>query len=178
MWQKGLAGKGAAVDTVIGPQCVVRGRLEGCGIIRVEGRFEGEIATEGDVIVGEAGEIQANIAARDVLVGGLIRGDVQASGRLEILGTGRVSGDINARNLIIAEGAVFTGRCETATAVGADTRPIMAARAAVMEPDGPRAAVVMTRGKEAASPDTQRSDELRSRLRAVTATATPRTEGG
>lgn len=175
VWQRGAAGKAAAVDTVIGPQCVVRGRLEGCGIIRVEGRFEGDIATEGDVIVGEAGEVHASVSARDILVGGLIRGDVQATGRLEILGTGRLTGDINARNLVIAEGAVFTGRCETATAIGPDTRPIVSAPAVVaVESEAPRAAAtaVAPRTKEAMVPDPQRSEELRSRLRAVTAVAT------
>ena len=174
MWQKGPVGKGAAVDTVIGPQCVVRGRLEGSGIIRIEGRFEGEVATEGDVIVGEAGELLANVSARDILVGGLIRGDVHASGRLEILGTGRLTGDVNARNLVIAEGAVFTGRCETTTAIGPETKPIVVAPA-VAEPEAtrPATAVVQARGKDLSLPEAQRSEELRSRLRAVTAVASP-----
>jgi len=165
MWQKTAGARGAAVDTVIGPQCVVRGRLEGSGIVRVQGRFEGEIATEGDVIVGEEGELVANVRARDVLVGGQIRGDVQATGKLELLASGRLAGDVNARQLVIAEGAVFTGRCETVEAIGPDSPPLVPRPGVeAVPPPRPREAVMAA--------DPVRGEELRTRLRAVSALAT------
>lgn len=171
MWQKAAGPRSGAVDTVIGPQCVMRGRLEGCGIVRVEGRFEGEIATEGDVIVGEAGELVANVRARDILVGGLIRGDVHAAGKLEILTTGRLAGDINARQLVIAEGAVFTGRCETVEAIGPDSPSVVAH--VVPEPAPPMPAPpAPSKAREGqAGSEGARGEELRSRLRAVSAMA-------
>ena len=173
MWQRAAGVSRATVDTVIGPECIVRGRLEGRGIIRIEGRFEGEIDTEGDVIIGEAGELVANVCARDVLLGGRVRGDVRATGRLEILHTGRLEGDINARQLIVAEGAVFSGKCETFEAYGEDTRPVVA-QVVVAEPVAPRSTAVTTRAPQVL--DGQRAEELRTRLRAVSVTAGPRSE--
>ncbi|HVB10753.1 MAG TPA: polymer-forming cytoskeletal protein [Bacillota bacterium] len=176
MWQRAAGGARAAVDTVIGPGCVVHGRLEGHGIIRIEGRLEGEIDTEGDVIVGEAGELLANVSARDLLLGGRLQGDVRTVGKLEILSTGRLEGDISARQLIIAEGAVFSGKCETFEVYGSDTRPVVP-QVVVAEAGQPRGSAVSVRAaREAQVLDGQRAEELRTRLRAVSVTAGHRAE--
>ena len=106
------------VDTVVGKSTELRGRLSGTGSVQVEGRFQGEIDVEGDVIIGEDGHVVADVRARDVVIAGHVQGDVKATGRVELLQSAKLYGDMHARQLIVAEGAVFKGAC--ATEVDAD----------------------------------------------------------
>ena len=100
------------VDTIVGSGCEFQGTLTAQGTIRVEGRINGEIKVQGDLIIGEKGQVTANIKARDVTVAGIIRGDLDLEGTLEITSSGQVQGDIAVANLIIGEGANFQGNCK------------------------------------------------------------------
>ena len=77
----------------------------------MDGEFKGEIKAKGDVVVGEAGRVEASIEARNVLVGGTIKGNIVALGKVDIAPTGKLFGDMRVRNLMIEEGAVFKGNC-------------------------------------------------------------------
>lgn len=99
------------VETLIGSECNFEGRLESQGAIRIEGRFEGEIKTESDVIVGEKGRTQANIEAANLFLAGQLQGNVVVSGRLEIASTGRLEGDVWAQVISIEPGGFFQGYC-------------------------------------------------------------------
>ncbi|NLP18214.1 MAG: polymer-forming cytoskeletal protein [Firmicutes bacterium] len=100
------------VDTIVGTGCEFQGTLTAQGTIRVEGRINGEVKVQGDLIIGEKGQVTANIKARDVTVAGIIRGDLDLEGTLEITSSGQVQGDIAVANLIIGEGANFQGNCK------------------------------------------------------------------
>jgi cytoskeletal protein CcmA (bactofilin family) len=65
----------------------------------------------GTLIVGETGEVQANILVATAIVDGLVRGDIRASERVELGATARVFGNIEAPALAIQPGAVFEGQC-------------------------------------------------------------------
>lgn len=106
------------VDTIVGIGCEFQGTLTAQGTIRIEGRVNGEIKIQGDLVVGEKGQVTANVKARDVTVAGIIRGDLDLEGTLEITSTGQVQGDIAVANLIIGEGANFQGNCKMQEAVG------------------------------------------------------------
>lgn len=97
------------IETVIGPSANLRGELRSDGGIRIEGAFEGLIETAGNLIVGEGARVMADITARNITVGGAIKGDVDATGRLEILSTGVVYGDINVQSVMIDQGGQFHG---------------------------------------------------------------------
>jgi cytoskeletal protein CcmA (bactofilin family) len=56
--------------------------------------------------------VKANIKVGSVVVGGVVRGNIEASERLEMLATGRVYGNIRTAKLNIADGVVFEGKCE------------------------------------------------------------------
>jgi cytoskeletal protein CcmA (bactofilin family) len=103
------------VDTVIGKETEVKGSISSTGVIRIDGKVEGEIAHKGDVIVGETGRIAANITARNLAVAGSVSGNIDASGKLELLPSARVVGDIKTGSLLISEGALFKGRSEMVT---------------------------------------------------------------
>jgi len=97
------------VNTLIGKETEFKGTIKSSGVLRIDGRLEGEVAHRGDLVVGETGSVTANIRARHVTVAGEIKGNVDAEGRLEILATGRLYGDIRVGHLVIADGAVFQG---------------------------------------------------------------------
>lgn len=100
------------IDTVIGRETEIKGTVTAKGVVRVDGKIEGHIVNQGDVVVGEGAVILAEIKARHVTVAGEIRGNITAEGKLEILGSGKVHGNIQVQNLVIGEGAVFRGKSE------------------------------------------------------------------
>lgn len=111
--KKGDTGAGGKkIDTVIGKDTEVTGKLVASGAVRVEGRLEGEILATSDVVVGETARIEAQVTARNVTIAGEVYGNIEASGRLEIVPTGRLIGDVRVAFLAVDDGAFFKGQCE------------------------------------------------------------------
>lgn len=82
------------------------------GTLRINGYAAGIIRSEeGRLIVDAAGEIDANISVHDATIYGCVRGDIRAKQKVELAGSARVVGDIEAVALSIEPGAVFEGRC-------------------------------------------------------------------
>lgn len=104
------ASPGTPVETVLGPTCVMKGMLQGDGTIRVEGVFEGSMEISGNLIIGENARVRAEVRSTNVSVAGILMGKIHASGRVEILSTGKVWGEINAGSLVIDEGGYFRGQ--------------------------------------------------------------------
>ncbi len=98
------------IENVVGPSCEFRGTLKAEGGIRIDGFFEGTIESQGNVIIGEGAHVVADVAAFNITVAGSIEGNVRAVGRLEILSTGQVLGDVQVGSLLIEEGGTFHGQ--------------------------------------------------------------------
>jgi len=96
-------------ETILGRDVHIRGNLTSSGVLRIEGKVEGEIVNEGDVIVGETGVVTAKIKATRLMLGGTLNGNVEVDGRVELTPTARLRGDIKAAELIVAEGALLNG---------------------------------------------------------------------
>ena len=109
------------IENVFGASTRFEGRLTSDGNIRVDGVFEGTIETAGNVIIGEQARVMADIVANGVQVWGAVKGNITATGRLEILSSGRVWGDIKVAALLIDEGGVFRGQC----AMQAEGEPLL-----------------------------------------------------
>ena len=104
----------AAIKTFLGPDVVVEGDLTFEGGIRIDGRFNGTIASrEGRVIVGEKAVVEAQIQVDQVVIAGTVRGYVKATRSLDIKKTGEVVGDIEAPVVTIEPGTVLQGSCDT-----------------------------------------------------------------
>ena len=78
--------------------------------MRIDGCFDGEIASENTLIVGESGRVQATIKSQLVIVSGEVRGDITAPGQVTLHKTARVSGNIETARLLIEDGALFNGQ--------------------------------------------------------------------
>lgn len=99
------------ITTILGPTASFDGKLTFEGALRVDGRFRGEIHTEGTLIVGERAVVEAQIVAGDVIAHGQITGDVVASRTMEIRSSARVRGNLKVGSLSIERGSVFEGQC-------------------------------------------------------------------
>lgn len=103
-----------SVDTLIGPQVVIRGDLEFSGGLHVEGRIIGKvIATDGGkamLTLAEGGVIEGEVHAPIVALNGSLTGDVHASERVELAPKARVRGNIHYKVVEMCAGATLTGR--------------------------------------------------------------------
>ena len=100
------------IENVIGPTATFIGELKCDGGVRIDGVFQGSVETMGNVIIGETAKVVGDITGRNISVSGAVKGNVKASGRLEILSTGLLWGDIDVASFLIDEGGVFSGRSE------------------------------------------------------------------
>lgn len=93
----------------IGEGLSLKGELTGEGDLAIAGRFEGEIMLTGTVRVEPEAEVDANISATVIVVGGAVRGNLSAATRVEILPTGILTGTLKSGSLSAAEGASVKG---------------------------------------------------------------------
>ena len=90
----------------------VTGELEFSGTLRIDGEFHGSITTSDKLIVGERGQIHADIKAGETEVYGKISGNVDSKKRIEIYATGRIQGEVRTPVLVIEEGGAFDGNSD------------------------------------------------------------------
>lgn len=97
---------------VIGAKTTVKGEITGDEDVVVEGTVDGQIRISRDLRVGPGGVVKATVEAQSVVVSGELFGDCQAAQRVEIQAAGRLTGNIRAPRVVIAEGATFKGNSD------------------------------------------------------------------
>ena len=112
-----MFGKGSSkppvdkIETIIGSNTNFNGHLKCDGSVRIDGVCEGGvIETVGNIIVGPGAMVAADLVASNVSVSGAVSGKIKASGRLEILSTGRVWGDVDVASFLLDEEGYFRGQ--------------------------------------------------------------------
>jgi cytoskeletal protein CcmA (bactofilin family) len=97
----------------LGKSVVIKGELSGSEDLTLHGQMEGKISLpEHTLTVGPQAEVKADIAAKAVVVVGVVTGRVSAKDKIEIRSTGTVNGDVVSPRLIIAEGGNLRGKVE------------------------------------------------------------------
>ena len=100
----------AGDQATIGKSLVVKGEVTGSESLYIDGKVDGSINLPGNrVTVGRNGQVTANITAREIVVLGKVRGNVNASDRVDIRSEGSLSGDVVAQRISIEDGAFFKG---------------------------------------------------------------------
>ena len=79
---------------------------------RIDGVFKGKILSGNGLIIGETGEVEADIDVVKISINGRVKGSIKAKERIEIFSKGRVIGSVSAPKLIIEDGAFFQGSCQ------------------------------------------------------------------
>lgn len=100
------------VETIIGQGVEVKGTFVSKSAIRIEGRVEGNVQSEGDVVIGREGRVKGDIHARVVVIAGRLNGQAFAEAKVEIHAGGQLFGDIKSPTVVIVEGGIFEGQCE------------------------------------------------------------------
>jgi cytoskeletal protein CcmA (bactofilin family) len=94
----------------IGRGIEVKGDITFADRLQVDGKTIGKLTSEsGTLIIGESGQIEAQIDVGVCVVHGSVQGNLIARSKLEIRRTGRVHGDVITPVLLVEEGAVFNG---------------------------------------------------------------------
>lgn len=93
---------------------VFEGKLRTPGSIRIDGRIVGEVTATQNISIGSSGDVDGNMSAKNVTIGGKIKGTIVAQEKLVFESKAVVRGDIRAAKLVIDEGASFDGKCTMA----------------------------------------------------------------
>lgn len=102
--------KSEVVNVLVGEDSHFVGTLHSQRSVRIEGSFEGDINSQGEVYIGEKSSVKANIIGKRVVVSGEFTGKIEAINGLHITQTGKVYGDISGNELTIEEGALYKGQ--------------------------------------------------------------------
>jgi len=112
-----------ASTTVVARETTWKGEMSSRGSVHIHGRLDGAVKADQSIFVAEGAEVDATLTADTVIVAGTSRGTVRASGKFEVLPSGRVAGDIQAPKLVVHEGAIMSGQLKMTPDAAPETKP-------------------------------------------------------
>ena len=102
----------------IGKTVVIRGEVKGSEDLIVDGRVEGTVSlSESRLTIGSNANVAADLSAKDILILGQVKGNVVATGRVELRAGCQMEGDIRALRLAVEDNAIFRGKVDLTQAV-------------------------------------------------------------
>ena len=104
-------GRGGELNTIVGKGSKINGDMRVQNSLRIDGNVIGNIDTTDTIVVGKEGIVEGKVKAKHVLLAGVVKGNVMASGKVFLESTASVFGDVKASKLVVDEGAVFDGKC-------------------------------------------------------------------
>jgi cytoskeletal protein CcmA (bactofilin family) len=127
------------IHTLLGAGTRYEGKLFFEGRARIDGAFEGEVFSDGVLIVGEEATLKGAIRVHTLIVrGGQIDGDIHATELVELHAPARIRGDIRTQALFMDKGVTFDGACVMGEIHELDERPASPRSADDTSPDGYR----------------------------------------
>ena len=100
---------GSKQPAVIGPSMTIKGEIRAREELMVDGEVEGLLESQSLLTVGPNGKVRANIKAREVVIFGSVRGNVEVTEKIAIREQGSLIGDIKSAGISIDDGAYFKG---------------------------------------------------------------------
>jgi cytoskeletal protein CcmA (bactofilin family) len=88
------------------------GELRFRDTMRIDGRLKGKIVSDNTLIIGESGQVEAEIDCGVVSIRGTVSGRVHGRQRIELLAGSKVQATLISPKLVIEDGAFFQGDCE------------------------------------------------------------------
>ena len=94
----------------------ITGEVFGDSDLVIDGEVHGKVRlSSGRVTVGSAGRVQAEIEAREIVVEGMVQGNLKATDSVRLGPGGRVTGSVLTPRIAIDDGARLRGKVETTT---------------------------------------------------------------
>ena len=127
------------INTLLGKGSAFEGKLTFEGTVRVDGRLAGEIFSDDVLVVGEGAEVHAEVDIGEIIIQGLVVGNIRAKRAVEIHAPGKVKGDITTPSLQIDKGVIFEGKCfmEGIADGGGRPRPLPGMSSSPIQKDAP-----------------------------------------
>ena len=98
-------------STTIGQDAEFKGQLRFEKGLRLLGKMEGEIASSGQLVIGEGALLAGDAKAGSIRLDGQVKGNLTADTKVQLSSSARLEGDLQTARLEVAEGAVLVGRC-------------------------------------------------------------------
>ncbi len=111
MWENKKRGEGEGDGnfTVLGKDVTFKGIVHFHSTVQLDSSIEGEIHAKGMLVVGENATIRGTVIAETLVTRGKIHGNVTASGKVQLLKSAVLVGDVSAPSFSMEEGAFFKG---------------------------------------------------------------------
>lgn len=100
-----------AITTIVGSDTVVEGTIITKSSVRIDGTLIGGVSAEGVVILTKNGKIRGNVMAENIIVAGVVEGNMQIREKVDVEPSGEIYGDITTKKLLIDEESIFQGNC-------------------------------------------------------------------
>jgi cytoskeletal protein CcmA (bactofilin family) len=105
------------ISAFVGKGVEFKGTISYSGTVRIDGYLDGEIHTDGVLLIGEDAVIQAKITAGTIVCKGKITGDVVAKECVKLRAPAVMNGSVKAPMLSMEDGVLFNGALEMAHGV-------------------------------------------------------------
>ena len=100
------------VSAFVGEGVEFKGVISYQGTVRIDGQLEGEIHTDGVLIVGKTAVIDAKVEAGTIICQGRILGNIVAREKIQLMSPAVLNGSVRTPSLSMEEGVLFNGTCE------------------------------------------------------------------
>lgn len=98
------------LDTLLGRGTSFEGKLVFDGRTRIDGKLQGEVRSDGTLVLGDSADVDATLHVRVLIVrGGTLRGTIRATESIEVYASAKVYGSLAAPEVAIEKGAVIEG---------------------------------------------------------------------
>lgn len=96
---------------VLGEGTTIEGSIVSTGDLRIDGKVNGNVHTQGKCVLGVSGSITGDIKAKSCDISGIVTGNIKVTDTLFLKGTGIIDGDINISKIVVEIGGQINGAC-------------------------------------------------------------------
>ncbi|MFD1039300.1 polymer-forming cytoskeletal protein [Virgibacillus byunsanensis] len=97
------------VETIIGPETVIEGKIKLPTSLRIDGKIYGEVECQGDIFIGKDGYVEPTIKAKNINIAGEVRGDLYTTEKVYVQPKGKLIGSATSKGIVIDDGGIFSG---------------------------------------------------------------------
>jgi cytoskeletal protein CcmA (bactofilin family) len=98
------------INAFLGAGTNYQGKLHFQGAVRIDGNFQGEVVSDGTLVVGQEAVVEGLIKVGQLVLSGKIQGEVEAKNKVVLHKTANLHGNIRTPVLVVEEGAVLEGQ--------------------------------------------------------------------
>lgn len=96
--------------TIISNGVKVEGKVTSSGNVRIDGTIQGDIDSQGNVTIGELGEVTGKVNGQSITIGGKVQGSINSKEKLILESKADLKGDVYTKILVVEAGARFDGK--------------------------------------------------------------------